>query len=175
MNGLFARGPALTQGERGLMLGYFFTGLFGAALALVIVLRLDAAALFGRALVLHEYWILTSGLLGGALGVRVARGRLARPGPANAVMGMVSATLFGAVIAGTLALPGYGTMFGPLALVLVFFAAPPVAILWAVNLIGVRVLVRAWDAERDSIFAPGSATAVRTRLRTALSRMTIGG
>ena len=67
----------------------------------------------------------------------------------------------GSLIAGTLALPLYGTMFGPFALAVIFVSSPLLAGLWAFNLFGVHVLMCQWRIERDSIF--GSPERIQVR------------
>ena len=77
---------------------------------------------------------------------------------------MLIVTFFGPIIAGTLALPLYGTMFGPFTLGLIFFASPMTAVFWLGNLLGVHVLFLTWHSERDSIFG---ARAPKPILQTA--------
>jgi hypothetical protein len=174
MSGLLARGPFLSKGEARLFLGCLFTALFGAALAFIVVLRLDSGAVFGRSMTAYEYWIVTSGFIGGAAGVYLSRHALGHSGFAITLRGMVSTTFLAALIAGTLGLPLYGTMFGPFTLVLIFVASPITASLWFCNLFAVHVLVREWQRERNSIFGEELPEPLLQKARRLMSRLSIG-
>lgn len=175
MSGLLARGPFLSRGEARLFLGCLFTALFGAALAFVVVLRLDSAAVFNRPMTAYEYWILTAGFIGGASAVYLSRHALGQSGFGITLRGMASTTFLAAVIAGTLGLPLYGTMFGPFTLVLIFAASPIIAILWFGNLLAVHVLVREWQRERNSIFGEEMPEPLWIKAKRLWSRLSIGG
>lgn len=173
MSDLLLRAPSTTRGEVRLFLGYLFTGLFGAGLALVVVLRLDPEAIFNRAMSLYEYWIVVSGFLGGASAVFLARNKLGQPGLRAPLLGMAEVTFFGAIIAGTLCLPLYGTMFGPFTLALIFAASPLAAVLWAANLAAVHVMFRIWHRERESIFGIEPPEPLRDKARRLRARLSI--
>lgn len=152
MRNPFARGQGPSLGERRMVLGCLITAILGAFLALIVILRLDPEAVFQRALSSYERWILLSGGIGGAFGVLLARHRLGRSGLADALLGVGVMTFSGAIIGGTLALPLYGTMFGPFTVGVIFAASPMIALLWLANGVAVHLLLRSWHAERDSIF-----------------------
>lgn len=173
MSGLLTRGVFLSRGEARLFLGCLFTALFGAALAFIIVLRLDPDAVFNRAMTIYETWIVASGFIGGASATYLSRHTLGRPELWITVRGIVSTTFLASLIAGTLALPLYGTMFGPFTLVVVFFASPITAFLWICNLFAVHEFVREWQRERNSIFGdelPEPFWRQALRLLSGLSR-----
>lgn len=141
-----------SRGERHLMIGYVTTGLFGAALAMIVLMRLDGTMIVDRAMTVYECWVAASGLIGAMVGLHLLRGRLGRAGILSPVLGIAGASFVGALIAGTLALPGYGTMFGPFTMGIIFVASPLTAVVWIVNLSAVHVALRRWHAERDSVF-----------------------
>lgn len=147
-----ARRQRQSLGERRMFLGCLITAVFGALMALIVVLRLDPQAMFQRPLGYYEWWIVFSGAIGGAVGVLLARDRLGRDGVADPLVGIAILTFSSAIIGGTLALPLYGTMFGPFTLAVIFAASPLVAGLWLANAVAVHFMVRSWHAERDSIF-----------------------
>ena len=57
----------------------------------------------------------------------------------------------GALIGGTLALPFYGTMFGPFTLVVTLLNAPFLAVLWIWTLFSAHLMIKERRIERDSI------------------------
>jgi len=62
-----------------------------------------------------------------------------------------------------MALPLYGTMFGPFTLFVSLFSAPLLALLWVNVLVGAHFLLAIWRTERDTIFdavLPTDAAAV---------------
>lgn len=142
----------LSKGERCLIYSHLALGFFGLGFGLIILLRLNPDAVFSAGPTPYEYWLLVAGVLGATLSLRLAQHRLGRPGLANALSGMMIVTFFAPVLAGTAALPGYGTMFGPFTLGLIFWAAPITAALWFTSLTGIHFMMRHWHAERDSIF-----------------------
>ena len=152
MYSVLIRHPRRSEGERRLFIGQLMTGIFGALLALVVVFRLSPDALIDRPISGFEWWVVTAGFIGGWSATGLARERLGRRGLGNMLLGMGAVTFFAPIIAGTLGLPLYGTMFGPFTLALIFVASPITALLWAANLVGVHILFRTWHAERDSIF-----------------------
>lgn len=146
----------MTKGERSLLWSHLTVGFFGLGFGLIILLRINPGAIFSIGPTLYEYWLLTSGILGASLALRLAQHRLGRPGISDAVKGMALVTFVAPILAGTLALPGYGTMFGPFTLCLIFWAAPITAALWFTSLTGIHLMMRQWHSERDSIFGPAS-------------------
>lgn len=152
MRKLLARRSGRSLGERRFVFACLITAMLSAGLAFIVVLRLDPDVMFKRGLRAYEYWILASGALGGASGVWLARDRLGRAGIALPLVGLIVMTFSSAIIGGTLALPLYGTMFGPLTVAIIFAASPIVAVAWLCNAFAVHMMLRSWHSERDSIF-----------------------
>ena len=171
MHNPFAGREKRSLGERRLFLGHLATGCFGAALALIVVLRLDPGAMFERSLGWYERWIVLSGFLGGIASVALARDRLGRDGWRDPLIGIALMTALGPIIAGTLALPLYGTMFGPFTMGVIFVASPTVGLLWLSNAFMVHLLLRSWHAERDSIFGRSPPVPLMTGLRRLVTRL----
>lgn len=152
MRHLLPKPRRLTVGERALVWAYLTVSMFGVAFGLIVVLRLDPAAFFSRGMTVYEYWILVSGALGVCLALRISREKFGLPGLRDTLVGMVMVTFVAPIIAGTLALPLYGTMFGPMTLAIIFYVAPVTAALWFTSLTGVHFMLRRWQVERNSIF-----------------------
>jgi hypothetical protein len=171
MRNPFARGQGPSLGERRMVLGCLITATLGAFMALIVILRLDPEAVFQRPLGAYERWILLSGALGGASGVLLARHRLGRPGLADPLIGVALMTFSGAIIGGTLALPLYGTMFGPFTVAVIFAASPMIAALWLANGLAVHLMARSWHAERDSIFGATPPQPILTAVGDHVARL----
>ena len=100
----------------------------------------------------YEIWVILSAMIGacGALlsmldhfGHRGVRGAF------RLIRGGLSVTFLGSLIGGTLAMPMFGTMFGPFAFVMLFVTKPSVGAMWAGSLIAAHILLRGWRVERD--------------------------
>ncbi len=149
-----------TDGERCLALAYVVVGLFGAGMAFVAVTQLGHGEILARPMLVYEKWIVLCGLIGGICGLYLAGDRMGQPGWSGhlrAVYGAGIVSFAGPIIAGTLALPVYGTMFGPFTMAMIFFGSPMVGLLWLANLMAAHLLIGAWRAERDSVFAGATA------------------
>jgi len=148
--------PKLSEGERARALAFLLVGACSAALGFLSVLNLDRTALFDG-LTFYQAWIIFASGLGGMLALFLSGDRMGQSGRGGAIRALAGAiwvTFIGALIAGTLGLPFYGTMFGPFIVVVTLLGAPILALLWAFNLLGVHFLLAAYQRERDSIFAP---------------------
>lgn len=102
-------------------------------------------------------WLIASGAIGGLLAVIISREWFGRPGfmgVMRAMAGTAYATVLVGLIAGTLALPFYGTMFGPFALVITLAGGTKLLAVWLLMFAAVHALFRVWQAERESIFSP---------------------
>jgi lipid-A-disaccharide synthase-like uncharacterized protein len=144
-----------TPGERQLAMAYLSVSLIGAFLSLVIVLRLGQGQFIFHGPSRYGLWICLSGGLGAASGLYIVRHRLGHPGLSGAVQavtGMILMCFAASLITGTLALPLYGTMFGPFMLAVTFIGSPFLAMMWFCALTGVHLLMLKWRSERDSIF-----------------------
>ncbi|MFT5649580.1 MAG: hypothetical protein ACJAXK_002624 [Yoonia sp.] len=161
MNGIFPtlarlwQRITLTEGEQSILLAFFGVAFFGAALALNVVTTLGGHAAMFRPFAAYDYWIVLSGALGGCAGLYMGRNWMGLPGLhgiASAIVGTVWISFLGGVVGGTLALPFYGTMFGPFTLFVSLFSAPLLAVFWACILMAAHFLLMVWRAERDTIF-----------------------
>ncbi len=145
----------LSDGERSVMLAFIGVSLFGAGLSFTIVNRLGGEDSILRALGAYDYWVILAGALGAALGLFIGQDRLGHagwPGARRALFGLPVISFAAAVSAGTLALPGYGTMFGPFAAVLCFWETPLLLLFWFIILVATHMLYAIWRRERDTLF-----------------------
>ncbi|MDO6733592.1 hypothetical protein Q4555_02860 [Octadecabacter sp. 1_MG-2023] len=145
-----------TEGERARLLAFFLCGFCSAGLGYLAVLHLDRAAMF-NGLSLYQTWIVVASGIGGLAALFFSGDRLGQSGAVGArrgVAGAIWVTFIGALIGGTLSLPFYGTMFGPLIVCVTLMGAPILAMLWVVNLLGIHMLLGIHQRERDSIFTP---------------------
>lgn len=146
-----------SDGEQRLGIAYLAIGVFGAILALSVQSRLGDGVGGLPTFDLRTLWLCVCGAIGSLTGFHICRGRLGWSGingAANAVVQGFWVTMVGSVIAGTLALPLFGTMFAPWLLLVTFFEAPFLLILWCIVLGASHVLVVRWQEERNSIFVP---------------------
>jgi hypothetical protein len=152
---LLSRLNSLTEGERSFVLAHVATALIGAILAFSAVMRMGQGEFFAQPMSAYDIWIVLSGALGGALGLYLNRHRMGQVGTFGAVQALsavVLSNVTGAVICGTLALPLYGTMFGPFTLIMILVSSPLVCAVWLINQIAAHLLLARFHAERDSIF-----------------------
>lgn len=148
----------LSHGERRRALAYGIVGLFGLALGFIAMIRLGAGQIFLEPLSLHDKWMTASGGIGAMFAMYFCQDRLGKKGLMGwrqALVAFVWISFAGALFAGTLSLPLYGTMFGPFTLMVMFASAPLVGLLWLLNLMAAHMLMQTWQDERDSIFATG--------------------
>lgn len=144
----------LTHGERSIALAYFCVAVFGAALGINVVLTLGGVAAWMTPFSAYDYWVIASAAIGGCIGLHLGQDRMGHDGPygfGRAVLGMIWISFVGALIGGTLALPFYGTMFGPFTLVVTLFKAPILAVLWISALLSAHFMIKVRRTERDSI------------------------
>lgn len=146
----------LTNGECALVLSLIVTGLFGAIVGLMTVMRFDEGVLLRRSMTFYEGWVVFSGAVGAAAGLYILRHKIGGHGLRGLLQslgGLVVVSVLGAVIAGSLALPLYGTMFGPFTLAVILAGSPIMAAVWIANQVAAHLLVQQYHKERDSIFA----------------------
>ena len=151
---LWKKGLGMTDGERCLALAYVIVSGFGAALAFVIVTQLGNGAGLDRPFSNYESWIVLSGAIGSGCALYLAGGRIGQSGAIGFLRGCIAAiwiSTVGAIIAGTLALPLYGTMFGPFVVIVTLLGQPLLAVFWFANLLAAHILVLTWRKERNSI------------------------
>ncbi|MEJ6398452.1 hypothetical protein [Yoonia sp. 208BN28-4] len=150
----------LTEGERSIVFALCGIAFFGAIVAFIVVNQLGGQSQIVRPLTTYDYWIICSGALGAPAGAFLARNWFGHPGGAGvmkACVGIIVTSFLSSIIAGTLALPFYGTMFGPFSLIVTMVASPMLALIWAAMLLGAHLLVAVYRRERETIFVPKRA------------------
>lgn len=126
--------------DLGLAVGMAAT--LGAMISWAGLIRLSDGQVLAEGLRIYHVWIMGCGAIGAAVGLVLARdefGSAGLWGLARAVAGTLWTSLFASVIAGTMALPLYGTMFGPFTMALTFTATPMMAGVWLTSLMLVHL------------------------------------
>lgn len=142
----------LTAGERGLLEAYLATAVVSAIIATMAVLHLQGER---AAPAPYLAWVAASGGVAGAYGLRRVRDRLGLPGPRGALRAAgaaLAASVVAGLVGGSLALPVYGTMFGPFSLAVTLVSMPGLALAWCGCFVLAHMRVALWQRERDSIF-----------------------
>lgn len=149
----------ISRGERSFIVAMLGTSILGAMLACVAVIHLSERPAQTDASVAITYWTIFAGCIGGAVGFWVSYerwfGYAGIAGWMSALIGALVVSGIGSVIAGTLILPLYGTMFGPLQLIMMIIAYPSLGAIWLGMLLCAHGLLGQWRHERDSIFQSG--------------------
>lgn len=160
---MFARGDRrlfLSAGERS-----FYTALVGvsflsAIIAFQVVTRLSAGSHGVSSFTGFDIWAIIAGCVGGGVAFTLSYRRwfgfAGWRGFGSAVCGGIAVSFVGSLIAGTMVLPFYGTMFGPFQLIISMITSPLLCLLWWTNLISAHLLIVKWRDERDSIFESGT-------------------
>jgi hypothetical protein len=160
---------SITTGERLRRAAYAVTAAAGALLALAAALRLGPGPAGADGFSRYNLWVSLAGLAGGFVGLRVTEHLFGHPGAWGALraIGGIALICFTApVVAGSLALPLYGTMFGPFMFGTTIVAVPLLGLLWAVTLLAVHLCLGPWRRERDSLFVePKADPRFRPRFR----------
>lgn len=145
-----------SPGERSLAIAYFGIAFFGAVVAFNVVNRLGGSNEIIRPLGGYDLWIIFAGAVGAYGGLYLGRvwlGHAGLKGWGRAIVAIPVISFIAALICGTLALPGHGTMFGPLALLTTMIANPMLAFLWSSMILAAHYRFAEWRIERDTIFA----------------------
>ncbi|RYH02702.1 hypothetical protein EU805_08775 [Salipiger sp. IMCC34102] len=140
-----------SPGECRLLIAGVLLGGLGAVLAFVVVSQVADRGDLLRGWSLSDAWCAASGAIGGILSFYIGRRWLGRSGAVGAIRALCAVVWIGcltALIAGTLILPGYGTMFGPMLFGTVILARPALFLAWSCGLILSHLLVREWRMER---------------------------
>jgi hypothetical protein len=149
----------ISRGERSFIVAMLGTSILGAMLACVAVMRLSEGSAETSASVAITYWTIFAGCIGGASGFWASYERwFGHAGPSgwiSALIGALVVTGIGSVIAGTLILPFYGTMFGPFQLIMMVISYPSLGAIWLGMLLCAHGLLSQWRSERESIFRKG--------------------
>lgn len=138
-----------TAGERRAALACAIVAISSASVAVLVRTRLVPG---GDGL--FSLWGAASGAVGGWIALRLSAHRLGHPGLSGtfrALGGIVSISVIAALIAGTLILPLYGTMFGPFSLAMTLIGSPLAAVLWLLGLWLSHRLIATWRRERESV------------------------
>lgn len=146
-----------TAGERKALLSYPVMAAIGALAASVVVLRLGQTDLLTRGPGLYDLWVVLAGAVGAVGALWQLRHRFGFPGAAGlgrAALAAAILTLGAAIVAGTLILPPWGTMFGPFLLIVTCAAVPLLGLCWLAGLAAIRVLHMELRIERETIFRP---------------------
>ncbi|NDV01583.1 hypothetical protein [Pseudoroseicyclus tamaricis] len=142
-----------TGGERRVALALATLAAVGAAVALRVAVQLNG---FEPLRPGYGLWVATAGGIGAASGLWVVRRHYGHSGARGALRfgwGLVMGSVVAALLAGTLVLPLYGTMFGPFALLTALAGAPALALLWLLAFARFHRSMIDWRRERDSLFA----------------------
>jgi hypothetical protein len=145
----------LSAGERRLALALIVMALYGAGIGLVAAVRLAHGGHLTGGLSAYDLWVVLAGALGTAVAFWLLRHRFGEAGPRGALRaagGALAVSLVAPVIGGTLALPLYGTMFGPFTLAVILTGAPLLGLCWLSAMALGHVLLRRLVDERESIF-----------------------
>lgn len=149
--------PTLTQGERLRRAAYAGTAVIGAVLALAVAVRLGHGESPGWTITTYDLWVTLAGFAGGFVGLRLTEHMFGHPGLRGALRalgGIVLICLSSPIVAGSLALPLYGTMFGPFMFGTTLLAVPLLGLIWAATLLAVHFCLAPWRRERESLFRP---------------------
>jgi hypothetical protein len=169
-----------TSGEKRLLAAALAVGLAGGVISFAIVTRMGDNKALLRSLTGADLWFVAAGVLGSLCALYIGRdwfGHRGLRGTLKAVAGILSISFMGTIIGGTLALPFYGTMFGPMMFGVTLAAYPVLALIWLNALVAAHLLFMIWRREiwcreRDSSFErlPRSVTVFAARQPTADAR-----
>lgn len=154
----------LSEGEKQLLSALTGAALFGGMLTFVIVSQMGSEKALVRHLSWADLWFVFAGALGAVGGIYLGRRWLGHPGLRGAllaVLGVPMVSFLCSVLGGTLALPFYGTMFGPMIFALTLIGNPVLAVVWLTVLAATHFLMSGWRRERESLFTPVPRTALR--------------
>ncbi len=159
--------PKHSTGERGIYLAYCVVGVFGAVLAFLVVNQLAGNEQILSKVGAYDLWAIVSGAVGATSGLYLGRRWLGGPGLAgwlNALVAIPVVSFMGSLVAGTIALPIYGTMFGPLALAVTLYENVIVLFLWIWTVLVTHSLFCEYRKERLTIFEDKKAKEDAARL-----------
>lgn len=144
-----------SRGEKGMCWAHVIVAIFGAGLSFTAINRLGGNTEIIRSFSAYDYWAILSGALGAAAALFVGRRWFGWPGVRGlftALCGVPVISFMGGLIGGTLALPVYGTMFGPMALAVTFYDNPMVTLFWVLTVMCAHFLIAIYRSERDTVF-----------------------
>ncbi len=175
MRSTFDHPLSRASGERRLLAAALAVGLAGGVIIFAIVTQMGDNKALLRSLTGADLWFVAAGVLGSLCALYVGRdwfGHRGLRGTLKAVAGILSISFMSTIIGGTLALPFYGTMFGPMMFGVTLAAYPVLALIWLNALVAAHLLFMIWCRERDSSFErlPRSVTVFAARQPTADAR-----
>lgn len=145
----------MSGGERNLVYAILSIGAVGALFAWAVTLRL-AAYQPEHLIDPFAIWTFVAGAVGAACGFLSSYerwlGHAGVGGAIRAAIGGILILMIGSVVAGTLILPYYGTMFAPFQIFIAMIETPALAFTWVGIIVCVHKLMEQWRIERDSIF-----------------------
>lgn len=144
-----------SPGERNLTVAYLGVAIFGAILSFTVVNQLGGGDQLIRPLTVFDWWFIFCGAVGAYFGLYIGRMWLGFPGLVGwckAVIAIPVISFVAALVGGTLALPGHGTMFGPLGLFTTLINNPYLALFWSMMILTAHLRFARWRKERDTIF-----------------------
>jgi len=145
----------MTDGERSVLLAYGAVAMSGAGLSFVIINGLGGGETVLRMFSAYDLWSMVAGTVGAPMGLYISRRWFGGPGIVGWVrmlIGVPCVAFFGGIAGGTLALPFYGTMFGPFSVAMIFWAMPLVAFFFLLILVATHMLFAVHHRERDTLF-----------------------
>jgi len=145
----------LSSGEANLAVAYIGVAIFGAIMSFSVVNRLGGGNEIIRPMTSYDCWIILAGGIGAYSALFLGRTWLGHAGIGGYVRVLIAIpviSFIASIITGTLAFPGHGTMFAPLALVTTVIANPMLGILWGGMIVAAHFRFARWRTERDTIF-----------------------
>lgn len=141
-----------TEGEVCFAVAIAIVAFLGAGVGYETLFFLAPEQAMDSAITGYEVWVILSAMIGACVALVSMLGQFGHRGLHGAfslIRGVLSVTFLGSLIGGTLAMPMFGTMFGPFAFVMLFVTKPTVGAMWAGSLIAAHILLRGWRVERD--------------------------
>lgn len=160
----------LTRGEKAYVVAYAAVIAMSAGVTLLIASGLEGINVLELEPTLFTLWTVFAGGLGGGMALRAAKGWMGKPGAlglTRAIVGSIAVAILAAIVAGTLIVPLYGTVYGPLLIVSEFIAKPWLAVVWFAVLIGGHYLMAILEEE----FAFGVSRYANRRATEQLSAL----
>lgn len=145
----------LSEGERAILTSCLTASVIGAWIAYVVEHRLAGGQSLLALPTLYDVWLLLAGGVSAVAAIYLGHrwlGHSGLKGLGRTIVGALVITFVAALIGGTIALPIYGTMFGPLALVGTFVDQPLLLLLWVTAVLGSNLAFGLYRRERDTIF-----------------------
>lgn len=141
----------LTRGEKSLAMAYAAVVAMSAGMTILVMSGVEGENAIPPEPTWYDNWVIVAGALSGGIALYLARnwmGVLGAIGFARAIVGSIVVAFVAAVVAGTLILPVYGTVFGPFLLISEFVATPWLAVLWFAVALAAHFLISKWTEER---------------------------